>query len=386
MLYRENGQFKTSYRADQQIFPILQDRLAIVLLLVAAYVVVPAPGQRLPVPRHPDPVPDHRAGRAGREHPGRLLRPDLARARAPSWPWAPMAPTTSSSAFPTCRWCRRILLGGLCATAFGILFGLPSLRVKGLYLAVATLAAQFFADWMFLRIKWLTNDSPSGSIGGLGPAGVRHADRERRQQVLVLPRDPDGARAAGQEPGAQRDRPRVDGHPRHGRGGRRDRHPPDVRQAQRLRGQLVHRRRRRRAVGLRLPGRLGAGGVLGRPVVPPAVHGDHRRPGLHHGRVLRRRLHRGAADRAEPVAAAAGGAVRPEHRHRRPVACRTDDLRRADRLVPRSSSRTAWHACGPPASRSCGCGRSRTERALLAIPDAPCPPPRQLSPANVRFT
>jgi branched-chain amino acid transport system permease protein len=57
-----------------------------------------------------------------------------------------------------------ILLGGLCATAFGILFGLPSLRVKGLYLAVATLAAQFFSDWMFLRIKWLVNDSPSGSV------------------------------------------------------------------------------------------------------------------------------------------------------------------------------------------------------------------------------
>ena len=38
-----------------------------------------------------------------------------------------------------------LLLGGLCATAFGILFGLPSLRVKGLYLAVATLAAQFFS-------------------------------------------------------------------------------------------------------------------------------------------------------------------------------------------------------------------------------------------------
>ena len=45
-----------------------------------------------------------------------------------------------------------------------MLFGLPSLRMKGLYLAVATLAAQFFADWMFLRIKWLTNDSPSGSV------------------------------------------------------------------------------------------------------------------------------------------------------------------------------------------------------------------------------
>jgi branched-chain amino acid transport system permease protein len=57
-----------------------------------------------------------------------------------------------------------LILGGLCATLFGILFGLPSLRVKGLYLAVATLAAQFFADWMFLRIQWFTNNSPSGSV------------------------------------------------------------------------------------------------------------------------------------------------------------------------------------------------------------------------------
>ncbi|MBW8721654.1 MAG: branched-chain amino acid ABC transporter permease, partial [Polaromonas sp.] len=57
-----------------------------------------------------------------------------------------------------------LILGGLCAMVFGILFGLPSLRVKGLYLAVATLAAQFFADWMFLRIKWFTLDNASGSV------------------------------------------------------------------------------------------------------------------------------------------------------------------------------------------------------------------------------
>ena len=57
-----------------------------------------------------------------------------------------------------------LILGGLCAMLFGILFGLPSLRVRGLYLAVATLAAQFFADWMFLRIKWFTLDTPSGSV------------------------------------------------------------------------------------------------------------------------------------------------------------------------------------------------------------------------------
>jgi branched-chain amino acid transport system permease protein len=57
-----------------------------------------------------------------------------------------------------------ILLGGVCATAIGVLFGIPSLRIKGLYLAVATLAAQFFCDWAFLRIKWFTNDSSSGSV------------------------------------------------------------------------------------------------------------------------------------------------------------------------------------------------------------------------------
>jgi branched-chain amino acid transport system permease protein len=43
-------------------------------------------------------------------------------------------------------------------------FGIPSLRVKGLYLAVATLAAQFFCDWAFLRIGWFTNNNSSGSV------------------------------------------------------------------------------------------------------------------------------------------------------------------------------------------------------------------------------
>jgi branched-chain amino acid transport system permease protein len=57
-----------------------------------------------------------------------------------------------------------LLLGGLCATVVGVLFGMPSLRIKGLYLAVATLAIQFFSDWAFLRIKWLTHDSSTGGV------------------------------------------------------------------------------------------------------------------------------------------------------------------------------------------------------------------------------
>ncbi|RPH67501.1 MAG: branched-chain amino acid ABC transporter permease, partial [Burkholderiales bacterium] len=56
------------------------------------------------------------------------------------------------------------ILGGLTAMLVGILFGVPSLRIKGLYLAVATLAAQFFSDWTFARIKWLTNYAASGSV------------------------------------------------------------------------------------------------------------------------------------------------------------------------------------------------------------------------------
>jgi branched-chain amino acid transport system permease protein len=61
------------------------------------------------------------------------------------------------------------VLAGLVAALVGILFGVPSLRIKGLYLAVATLAAQFFVDWMFARVKWFTNYSASGSVS---PADV----------------------------------------------------------------------------------------------------------------------------------------------------------------------------------------------------------------------
>jgi branched-chain amino acid transport system permease protein len=56
------------------------------------------------------------------------------------------------------------LLAGAASTIVGVLFGLPSLRIKGFYLAVATLAAQFFLDWAFARIGWFTNYAPSGSV------------------------------------------------------------------------------------------------------------------------------------------------------------------------------------------------------------------------------
>ena len=54
--------------------------------------------------------------------------------------------------------------GGVVAALVGILFGLPSLRIRGFYLAVATLAAQFFILWFLTKVGWVTNYSSSGVI------------------------------------------------------------------------------------------------------------------------------------------------------------------------------------------------------------------------------
>jgi branched-chain amino acid transport system permease protein len=57
-----------------------------------------------------------------------------------------------------------IAFGGIMAAAVGVLFGLPSLRIKGFYLLVSTLAAQFFVEWAFTKFSWFSNDNASGVI------------------------------------------------------------------------------------------------------------------------------------------------------------------------------------------------------------------------------
>ena len=57
-----------------------------------------------------------------------------------------------------------IALGGLSAAAVGVVFGLPSLRIKGFYLIVSTLAAQFFVEWAFTKFGWFSNYNASGVI------------------------------------------------------------------------------------------------------------------------------------------------------------------------------------------------------------------------------
>jgi branched-chain amino acid transport system permease protein len=69
-----------------------------------------------------------------------------------------------TSAFPEINIILLVLLSGLASAAVGTLFGLPSLRIKGFYLAVATLASQFFLSWCFVRVPWLVNYNVSNAI------------------------------------------------------------------------------------------------------------------------------------------------------------------------------------------------------------------------------
>jgi branched-chain amino acid transport system permease protein len=163
MLYRENGQFKSSYRADQQIFPIAQDRWAIFALLVAAYVAVPLLASPYMFPAVLIPFLIMALAAIGVN----ILVGYCGQISLGSGAFMAVGAYGAYNFFvrvPGMPLLAAVVLGGACAMLFGIVFGLPSLRVKGLYLAVATLAAQFFADWMFLRIKWFVNDSPSGSV------------------------------------------------------------------------------------------------------------------------------------------------------------------------------------------------------------------------------
>ncbi len=163
MLYRENGQFKTTYAKDQQIFPILQDRVAIGLLVAFAALVVPfiAPEYLFRAILIPFLILSLAAiglnilvGYCGQISLGTGGFMAVGAYAAYNF-------LVRIDGIPPVL---AILLGGVCATAAGILFGIPSLRIKGLYLAVATLAAQFFFDWLFLRVTWFTNNSSSGSV------------------------------------------------------------------------------------------------------------------------------------------------------------------------------------------------------------------------------
>jgi branched-chain amino acid transport system permease protein len=163
MFYRENGQFKTNYRADQQIFPIAQDRVAVFVLLACAFVAVPLLASDYMFRAILIPFLIFSLAAIGVN----ILVGYCGQISLGSGAFMAVGAYSAYNFFVRVDGMPllvALILGGVCAMLFGVVFGLPSLRVKGLYLAVATLAAQFFSDWMFLRIQWFTNNSTSGSV------------------------------------------------------------------------------------------------------------------------------------------------------------------------------------------------------------------------------
>ncbi len=163
MIYREAGDFKTSYAADAQTFPIKLDRWGYFVILAVAVLVVPFF------------ITDYMANA--------ILVPFLIYAIAAIglniltgycgqvslgtggfMAVGAYACYKLMTSFPDVSIVIHILLAGLVTAAVGVLFGLPSLRIKGFYLAVATLAAQFFLVWLFNKVPWFYNYSASGQI------------------------------------------------------------------------------------------------------------------------------------------------------------------------------------------------------------------------------
>jgi branched-chain amino acid transport system permease protein len=163
MFYREAGQFKPTYQADNQIFPIRQDRVGVIAILAFAFLVVPFIASPYIFSAILIPFLIFALAALGLNiltgYAGQLSLGTAA--------------FMAVGAFASYNFMLRIpgipvlvafALGGVCAAMVGVAFGLPSLRIRGFYLAAATLATQFFVVWCLTKVQWFTNYSSSGVI------------------------------------------------------------------------------------------------------------------------------------------------------------------------------------------------------------------------------
>ena len=163
MLYREAGDFKTSYAADSQTFPIRLDRWGYWALLAVAALALPflvtdywanavlVPFLIYAIAALGLNILTGYCGQVSLGTGGFMAVGAYAAYKLmTAFPWMDMVTVT--------------ILSGLITAAVGLVFGLPSLRIKGFYLAVATLAAQFFLVWLFNKVGWFYNYSASGQI------------------------------------------------------------------------------------------------------------------------------------------------------------------------------------------------------------------------------
>jgi branched-chain amino acid transport system permease protein len=192
LFYREAGQFKTSYAADMAIFPIRQDRIALGVILLVAFVVIPLIGDQFLLNSILIPFLIFALAAIGLNlligYAGLLSLGSAAFMGVGAY-----ACYKLSTYFPQVNILVWVLASGFVSCAVGVFFGLPSLRIKGFYLAVATLAAQFFLQWCFARVSWLYNDNTSGAIEvsthrlfGLAVTGPNATPATRYLVVLTI--------------------------------------------------------------------------------------------------------------------------------------------------------------------------------------------------------
>jgi len=190
MIYREVGQFKTSYTADEAIFPIRQDRWLAFAALAVAYLVIPVVGSEYWLLTIMIPFLVFALAALGLN----LLTGYAGQVSLGTGGFMAVGAFATyklATAFPGINIVVILLFAGILTALVGVLFGFPSLRIKGFYLAVATLAAQFFLIWMFNKFPWFYNYSASGVISAppravFGQVFVTGAEADPRAKYLFV--------------------------------------------------------------------------------------------------------------------------------------------------------------------------------------------------------
>ena len=163
MFYREAGDFKTSYQDDNQTFPIKFDRYRYYFVLFVAFAIIPFMINDYWVNAVFLPFLIYAIAAIGLN----ILTGYCGQVSLGTGGFMAVgayAVYKLMTMFPEISVLIHIVLAGVITAGVGVLFGLPSLRIKGFYLAVATLAAQFFLVWLFNRVPWFYNYSASGQI------------------------------------------------------------------------------------------------------------------------------------------------------------------------------------------------------------------------------
>ncbi|MBN9886802.1 branched-chain amino acid ABC transporter permease [Salipiger abyssi] len=163
MLYRTAGQFKTSYQADQALFPVRQDAVLLGVVLLFAWVIFPLTASEFAFQTLLIPILIYSLAALGLNlltgYAGQLSLGTAAFMGVGAYACYKLV-----TLMPWLNPVVAILFSGAFSAGVGVAFGIPSLRIKGFYLAIATLAAQFFLVWLFEKWGWLYNYNASGAI------------------------------------------------------------------------------------------------------------------------------------------------------------------------------------------------------------------------------